>query len=309
MAHAHHHHDHDHHHPTPPSDGRLTQAFAWGIGLNLAFVLVESVAGFRTGSLALLTDAGHNLSDVGSLVLSLLAFRLARVQASKRFSYGFRKFTIWASLLNGLLLMAAVGGIGYEAVRRLAQPPAIPGYTVAMVAGIGILINSASAWLFHRDKENDLNVKGAYLHLAADAAVSAGVVVAGVLMQWTGWVWLDPAISFLVLGIILWSTWGLLRDSFRLALDGVPPQIDPDSIRLAAIRTHGIVDIHHVHVWAMSTMENALTAHLVLSDGLSTADMARAKREFRHSLEHLNIQHATLETEFESDDCANKDCR
>lgn len=306
---AHEHHDHHHHHHLPPSDGRLTRAFAWGIGLNLAFVLVEAGAGFRSGSLALLTDAGHNLSDVGSLILALLAFRLARVQTSRRYSYGFRKFTIWASLFNGLLLMAAVGGIGYEAIRRLAEPPVIPGYTVALVAGVGILVNSISAWLFHRDKESDLNVKGAYLHLAADAAVSAGVVAAGVLMQWTGWKWLDPAISFLVLGIIAWSTWGLLRDSFRLALDGVPTQIDPESIRKAAIRTPGIVDIHHIHVWAMSTMENALTAHLVLSDGLSSEETARAKRDFRHSLEHLNIQHATLETEFESEDCMNRDCR
>ncbi len=301
------HHDHGHHHHPSPN-GRLSQAFAWGIGLNLIFVLVELFAGFTTGSLALLTDAGHNLSDVGSLLLSLFAFHLARRQATKIYSYGFRKFTIWASLFNGLLLMAAVGGIGYEAIRRIAEPPPIPGFTVAIVAGVGILINSISAWLFHRDKEHDLNIKGAYLHLAADAAVSAGVVVAGLLMQWTGWQWLDPAISFLILAIIVWSTWGLLRDSFRLAIDGVPPKIDPAEIQQAALKIKGIVGIHHLHIWAMSTMENALTAHLVLADGLAPESAAKLKDQFKHELEHLNIQHATLETEYESEDCQDQDC-
>ena len=303
---AHHEHHGHHHHPAP--NGRLNQAFAWGIGLNIVFVLVEVVAGFKTGSLALLTDAGHNLSDVGSLLLSLFAFYMARRQTTKIYSYGFRKFTIWASLFNGLLLMAAVGGIGYEAIRRLAEPPQIPGFTVAIVAGIGILVNSVSAWLFHRDKEHDLNIKGAYLHLAADAAVSAGVVVAGLLMQWTSWQWIDPAISFIILAVIVWSTWGLLRDSFRLALDGVPPKIDPLEIRNAALKIKGIVDIHHLHIWAMSTMENALTVHLVLKEGLAPENAAQLKDQFRHELEHLNIRHATLETEYESEDCQDKDC-
>ncbi len=308
MASAHHDHSHHHHHHGPPPGGRVNSAFIWGIGLNLAFVLVEASAGFMTGSLALLTDAGHNLSDVGSLALALFAFRLARRQPTKAFSYGYRKFTIWVSLLNGLLLMAAVGGIGYEAFRRLAEPPQIPGMTVALIAGVGIVVNTVSAWLFHRDKDHDLNIKGAYLHLAADAAVSVGVVVAGLLMQWTGWQWLDPAISFLILFIIVWSTWGLLRDSFRLALDGVPPQIDPAEIRKAALGISGIVDIHHIHVWAMSTMENALTAHLVLAEQISAQGAAEIKHHFRHALEHLNIQHATLETEYVFEDCRNKDC-
>lgn len=308
MAHLHHPHHEHHRHNGPMPYGGLTKAFSWGIGLNLVFVLIEAIAGLMTGSLALLTDAGHNLSDVGSLALSMLAFRLTRVRANRQYSYGYRKFTIWASLINGLFLMTAVGVIGYEAVRRLAAPPEIPGFTVALVAGVGIVVNSLSAWLFHRHKENDLNVKGAYLHLAADAAVSGGVVLAGLLLQWTGWRWLDPAISFLVIAIIVWSSWGLLRDSFRLALDGVPPKIDPASIRTAAIQTQGIKDIHHVHVWAMSTMENALTAHLVLADGLSLEAAARAKQHFRHALEHLNIQHATLETEYESEDCPHRNC-
>lgn len=304
---AHTHHDHSRHHG-PSSDGQITRAFIIGIGLNLVFVVVEAVAGFITGSLALLTDAGHNLSDVGSLALALLALRLARVRPSGRYSYGYRKFTIWASLANSLLLVAAVGIIGFEAVHRISAPPIVPGFTVAAVAGVGIIVNTVSAWLFHRNKEDDLNIKGAYLHLAADAAVSAGVVIAGILIQFTGWQWLDPAISFLIMGVILWSTWGVLRDSFRLALDGVPPQIDTDAVRKAAITTTGIVDIHHIHVWAMSTTENALTAHLVLADTVSPEAAAEIKHRFRHTLEHLNISHATLETEYDSEDCRCRDC-
>ncbi|MCC6459977.1 MAG: cation transporter [Saprospiraceae bacterium] len=305
MSHDHHHH---HHHPSPASDGRLTKAFVWGIGLNLIFVLVETTTGLMTGSLALLTDAGHNLSDVGSLALALLAFRLARIRPKGPYSYGYRKFTVWASLINSLVLLAAVGIIGYEALQRLSAPPAIPGYTVALVAGVGIVVNAFSAWLFHRDQSDDLNVRGAYLHLAADAAVSAGVVVAGLLMQFTGWGWLDPLISFLILGVILWSTWGLLRDSFRLALDAVPPQIDTDAVRAAALATQGVAGIHHIHVWAMSTMENALTAHLVLEEGITPEGAARAKHQFRHALEHLNIAHATLETEFGTEACVAREC-
>lgn len=305
---AHHHHDHGHHHHGPPSDGQITRAFAWGIGLNLIFVVVEAAAGFITGSLALITDAGHNLSDVGSLALALLAIRLTRIRPSGRYSYGYRKFTVWASLINALVLLVAVGILGYEAVKRLSEPAVIPGFTVAAVAGIGIVINATSAWLFHRNKKEDLNIKGAYLHLAADAAVSAGVVLAGVLIHLTGWQWLDPAISFLILGVILWSTWGLLFESFRLALDGVPPRIDTEVIKQAALSTRGISDIHHIHVWAISTTENALTAHLVLDETVTSERAAEVKHRFRHALEHLNITHATLETEYSSEDCHCRDC-
>ncbi len=308
MPHLGHDHGHHHHHHGPLEHGRLTRAFLWGILLNVVFVVVEAIAGFTTGSLALLTDAGHNLSDVGSLALALLAFRLARFRPTGKYSYGYRKFTVWASLFNGLILIAATGIIGFEAIKRLSSPPEIPGTTVAIVAGIGILVNTLSAWLFHRDKEGDLNVKGAYLHLAADAAVSAGVVVAGVLMSWTGWLWLDPAVSFLVIGVILWSTWGLLRDSFRLALDGVPPRIDPQAVQQAALKTEGVVGIHHIHIWAMSTTENALTAHLVLADSVTPEATPRVKHQFRHALEHLNITHATLETEYSAEDCRCRDC-
>lgn len=303
-----HHHHHEHHHHSLSSDRRVVQAFGWGIGLNLAFVVAEAAAGFATGSLALLTDAGHNLSDVGSLALALLAIRLARVRPSGQYSYGYRKFTVWASLINALVLLVAVGILGYEAFKRFSEPAVIPGFTVAAVAGIGIVINTVSAWLFHRNKEDDLNIKGAYLHLAADAAVSLGVVLAGVLIHFTGWLWLDPAISFLVLAVIVWSTWGLLRDSFRLALDGVPARIDTEAVRRAALDTQGIIGIHHIHVWAISTMENAMTAHLVLADTVTPEAATKVKHQFRHALEHLHITHATLETEYGSEDCHCKDC-
>lgn len=279
-----------------------------GIALNLLFVVVEAGAGFMTGSLALLTDAGHNLSDVGSLGLSLLAFRLARYRAGKRLSYGYRKFTVLASLINALVLLLVVGGIGYEAFQRLSMPPQVPGLTVAAVAAAGIVVNGLSAWLFHRDREKDLNVKGAYLHLAADAAVSAGVVAAGLCMYWLGWRWLDPAISFLILGVVLWSTWGLLKESALLALDAAPAAIEMDEIREVALKIKGVKGIHHIHVWAMSTTENALTAHLVLEDGMSGDQTHSVKKQFRHELEHLNIIHATLETEGELEECGCRDC-
>ncbi|HRI58309.1 MAG TPA: cation diffusion facilitator family transporter [Saprospiraceae bacterium] len=305
MAHQH---SHEHHHHGPIEPGQLNRAFLIGISLNLLFVIVEAVAGFATGSLALLTDAGHNLSDVGSLGLSLLAFRLARMRPNMRFSYGYRKFTVLASLINALLLLTVVGAIGYEALHRLSEPPQVPGLTVAAVAAAGIVVNGLSAWLFHHDREKDLNVKGAYLHLAADAAVSAGVVIAGLAMYWFGWQWLDPVISFLILAVILWSTWGLLRESVSLALDAVPSAIEVEKIRAAALKINGITGIHHIHVWAMSTTENALTAHLVLKEGLSGDQAQSAKKEFRHELEHLNIRHATLETEGEREECECRDC-
>ncbi|MBK8557705.1 MAG: cation transporter [Lewinellaceae bacterium] len=299
---------HGHHHHHGPLTEQVNKAFVWGIGLNLLFVIVEAAAGWYADSLALLTDAGHNLSDVGALGLSLLAFRLARVQPNSQYSYGYRKFTVLASLANGLLLLLAVGAIGWEAIHRLSTPPEVPGNTVALVAGIGILINTFTAWLFFHDRDKDLNIKGAYLHLAADAAVSVAVVGAGLTMQYTGWRWIDPAISFGVLAVILWSTWGLLRDSIRLSLDGVPPNVQVAKIREAANGVSSIKDIHHIHVWAMSTTETALTAHIVVRDDLSPALLSSTKHEFRHALEHLGIQHATLEVECESEDCGSEDC-
>ncbi|WP_143304993.1 cation diffusion facilitator family transporter [Chitinophaga vietnamensis] len=289
-------HDHAHSHTPALQGDTVNRAFIWGIALNLAFVAAEFVAGFMTHSLALLSDAGHNLSDVASLALSLLAFRLARVKPGPRYTYGYRKSTILISLLNAMLLMIVVGGIGYEAVRRFTAPHPVQGGIIALVAGVGILINGISAWLFFKDKEKDLNVKGAYLHLLADALVSLGTVVAGIVIVYTKWYWVDPLISLGVMVIIVYGTWDLLRDSLRLSLDGVPPGISVDAVKAAAMAIPGVKDIYHIHIWAMSTTENALTAQVIVDAALDAPAVDELKHELRHELEHLGIRHVTLET-------------
>lgn len=293
-------HDHSHSH-TPPS-GQLNRAFLIGIGLNLMFVVVEAAAGLATGSLALLSDAGHNLSDVASLGLSMVAFRLARIPPGSTYTYGYRKSTILISLLNAIILLVAVGAIGYEAVRRLQNPVPLQGGTVAVVAGVGIAVNTVSALLFLKDKDKDLNIKGAYLHLVADALVSLGTVVAGLLMLYSGWYWLDAAVSLLVMAVIVYGTWGLMSDSLRLSMDGVPAGITVEKVQEQAREIRGVVDLHHVHIWAVSTTENALTAHVTIAPGLSAEEVDRVKHDLKHLLESLNIVHATLETEYNHTD-------
>ncbi len=292
---------HDHAH-APTGASNLNRAFLAGIGLNLTFVAVEAVAGFTTGSLALLSDAGHNLSDVASLALSMLAFRLARIPPSSVYTYGYRKSTILISLLNAIILLIAVGAIGYEAIMRFRHPVALAGGPVAIVAGIGIVINSASALLFFRDKEKDLNVKGAYLHLVADALVSLGTVAAGLLMIYTRQYWIDTAVSLLVMAVIVYGTWGLLRDSLRLSLDGVPAGITIQEVEAAARTVPGVADLHHVHIWAVSTTENALTAHVTVQPELTAKQVAELKTKLKDVLHHMNITHCTLETEFSHTD-------
>lgn len=292
---------HDHAH-VPPGASRLNRAFLAGIGLNLVFVAVEAVAGFATGSLALLTDAGHNLSDVTSLALSMLAFRLARIPPSNMYTYGYRKSTILISLLNAIILLIAVGAIGYEAVMRLRHPVPLAGGQVAIVAGAGIFINGLSAFFFFRDKDSDLNVKGAYLHLVADALVSLGTVAAGLLMMYTQQYWIDAAVSIIVMAVIVYGTWGLLRDSLRLSLDGVPAGISVEQIKEVARTVPGVADLHHVHIWAVSTTENALTAHVTVQPGLTDEQVATLKTTLKHALHHLNISHCTLETELNHTD-------
>lgn len=292
-------HDHTHGHALPAATTGLNRAFILGIALNLGFVVVEFVVGFVTGSLALVSDAGHNLSDVASLALSLVAFRLARVKPTQQYTFGYRKSTILISLLNALILLLAVGAIGYEAIRRFSRPEPVEGSTIAIVAGIGIVVNAVSAFFFFKDKEKDLNVKGAYLHLLADAVVSLGAVIAGLIIAGTGWYWVDPLISLAIIIVIVYSTWGLLRSSLRLSLDGVPPGIDLEKVREAALKVPGVKDIYHIHIWAMSTTENALTAHVLVDGGLAGGELDRLKAALRHELEHLDIRHATLETNSE----------
>jgi len=272
-AHGHDHdhdHDHDHHdhahghghgHSHAPKD--FGRAFAIGTALNLGFVLVEAGAGLITHSLALLADAGHNLSDVLGLLLAWGAAVLAKRAPSARRTYGLRKGTILASLGNAALLLVAVGAIAWEAVRRFATPEPIETGPVMIVAAIGIVINTATALMFMKGSKDDLNVRGAFLHMAADAGVSAGVVVAAFAMSVTGWMWLDPVVSLAIVVVIVLGTWGLLRDSLDMALDAAPRGIDTKKVREWLAARPGVSEVHDLHIWAMSTTETALTAHVV----------------------------------------------
>ncbi|WP_345950910.1 cation diffusion facilitator family transporter [Mucilaginibacter sp. PAMB04274] len=299
--HAHHHHDH------APKLDHLNTAFIVGIILNSLFVVVEAVVGFANHSLSLLTDAGHNLSDVASLALALLAFKLSKMRANNVYTYGYKRSTIVVSLLNAIILVGAVGIIAYEAIMRIGHPQPISGITVAWVAFAGILVNGVTAWLFMRDKEKDLNVKGAYMHMAVDALVSLGVVVSGIVIYFTKWYWIDSAVSLIIVVVIITGTWRLLMDSIRLEIDGVPKQLELDKIKAELLKAKGVKDVHHMHVWALSTTENALTAHLVIH----TEEMANfndIKHDLRHRLEHLDIQHSTFEPEFAGEPCHEKIC-
>ena len=293
-------HEHSHQHSHAINAESLNKAFIIGIVLNLAFVVIEFAAGFWFDSLALLSDAGHNLSDVVSLVLALLAFRLAKVKANERYTYGYKKSTILVSLLNAVILLVAVGAIVIESIHKLSNPAVVPGGAIAWVAGVGVLINAFTAFLFMKDKEKDLNVKGAYLHMAADALVSVGVLVAGIVISRTGWDIIDPIIGLIVAVVILISTWNLLHDSLRLTLDGVPTSIDSQKVVEAIRALPGVDDVHHIHIWAISTTENALTAHIVLKQ---PEGMQEVKHLIRHRLEDFGIGHATLEFEVPGEHC------
>lgn len=287
-------HEHSHQHSHTINAESLNKAFIIGIVLNLAFVVIEFAAGFWFNSLALLSDAGHNLSDVVSLVLALLAFRLAKIKANEHYTYGYKKSTILVSLLNAVILLVAVGAIVIESIHKLSNPAVVPGGAIAWVAGVGVLINAFTAFLFMKDKEKDLNVKGAYLHMAADALVSVGVLVAGIVISRTGWYIIDPIIGLIVAVVILISTWDLLHDSLRLTLDGVPASIDSQKVVEVIRVLPGVDDVHHIHIWAISTTENALTAHIVLKQ---PEGMQEVKHLIRHRLEDFGIGHATLEFE------------
>jgi cobalt-zinc-cadmium efflux system protein len=296
MVNTHHNHDHSSHSTAITNASR---AFVIGIILNSAFVVIEFATGFYTNSLALLSDAGHNLSDVASLALALFAFRISKSKATEKFTYGYSKSTILISLINAVILLIAVGSIGAEAIQRFSHPQPTQGKIISIVAAIGILINSASAVLFFRDKEKDLNIKGAYLHLAIDAIVSAGVVIAGIIILYTGKSWIDPSISLVIMTIVLFSTWNLLKESLRLSLDAVPQNVDMEKIKTEVLKIEGVKNIHHIHIWAMSTTKNAMTAHLILENDLSEKYSMDVKQNVKHELEHHNIQHVTLETEFQ----------
>ncbi|MDQ2659196.1 MAG: cation diffusion facilitator family transporter, partial [Verrucomicrobiota bacterium] len=285
-------HDHSHAagaHSHAPAN--YNKAFAIGVGLNLAYVLVEGGFGFRTNSLALLADAGHNLSDVLSLLLAWAASHLSQMKPSKQRTYGWRRSSIIAALLNSLLLLVAIGGISWEAVRRLASPEPVVGGIVMVVAGFGVLINTATALLFMKGRERDINIKGAFLHMAADAGVSAVVVLGGLIISLTGLFWIDPLMSLFVVAVIAIGTWGLLRDSVNLSLDAVPSRIDVNAVEQYLHGLPGITRVHDLHIWAMSTTECALTAHLVKPDGRLNDPLLLRIQEDLH--ERFVIEHMT----------------
>lgn len=295
----------NHAHHSAPRITSLNKVFLLGIGLNSAFVLAEFAAGFWYNSLGLISDAGHNLGDVASLVLAMLAFRLAKVQPNTRYTYGYKKSTVLVSLLNAVILLIAVGFILGESIDKLFHPRPVDGSAIAWVAGIGVIINAVTAWMFMKDKEKDLNVKGAYLHMAADTLVSVGVLVSGVIIRYTGWYAMDALIGIGIAIIIVYSTWGLLRDSFRLSLDGVPSGIRYEHIGEVISSVPGVKSCHHLHIWALSTTETALTAHIVPEH---MEEMERIKCRLKDVLREAGISHVTLEFETAGLSCE-KECR
>lgn len=271
------------------------RAFAVGVFVNAGFVVVEAGLGFLSGSLALLADAGHNLTDVLGLLLAWAAFRLASRAPTPRRTYGLGRTTILAALLNAVVLAAAAGGIAWEAVRRLGHPEPVAGAVVMWAAGVGIVVNAGTALLFLRVRKGDLNARAAFLHLMADAGVSAGVVVAGLAMLATGFLWIDPIVSLAVVAVIGFGTWGVLRESMDLALDAVPSGIDRNAVEAYLAALPGVTAVHDLHIWGVSTMQTALTAHLVKPDPVGDdALLARICEELAH---RFGIAHATLQWE------------
>jgi len=294
--HSHSHaHDHTHSHGGDARGARLGRAFAAGIALNVAFVIAEVVLGLMANSLALVADAMHNLSDVVGLVLAWGASALALRPPSARFTYGFRGSTILAALANAMLLLVVTGGIAWEALHRLKNPGIVNETLMIWVSIAGIVINGVTAWFFMADRKSDLNVRGAYLHMAADAGVSAGVALAGAGMLLTGWLWLDPAVSLVIVATIFVGTWGLLRDSVKLALHAAPESVDPGEVRGYLCALKGVAEVHDLHIWGMSTTETALTAHLVMPAGHPGDDFIA---HVVHDIEHrFRIGHVTLQIE------------
>lgn len=281
------------HEAEPASFGK---AFAIGITLNVAFVLIEAFYGWKADSLALLADAGHNLSDVGGLLLAWAAYGAARLQPNARHTYGWRRGSILASFTNAILLLVAMGILAWEAIQRLQTPASIEAGTVMVVAGIGVIINAVTAWLFLAGSRHDLNIRGAFLHMAADALVSVGVVLAGGLYLWQGWTWIDPVVSLLIALVIVAGTWSLFHRSLHLLFDGVPEGVDTEAIRHDLLTLSGVVNVHDLHVWAMSTSDNALTAHLVIDDDRLDRD-ALLEQATTMLHDRFEIRHCVLQQE------------
>jgi cobalt-zinc-cadmium efflux system protein len=290
-------HDHDHTHGAGHVHGSADfgRAFAIGISLNLAFVVVEFVYGLLGNSVALMADAGHNLSDVLGLAIAWIASVLGKRPPSSRYTYGLGGSSILAALFNGVFLLVATGAIAWEAILRLAHPEPVASVSVMVVAGIGIVINGLTAWLFASGRKGDLNIRGAFLHMMADALVSLGVVGAGLVILLTGWLWVDPVVSLVIVVVIVWSTWGLLQESLAMSVDAVPSMIDPAGVKAYLEGRSGVTQVHDLHIWSMTTTDNALTAHLVMPGGHPGDDFLMAaatelKRQY-------GIGHVTLQIE------------
>ena len=301
-------HDHHHHHHSTIDLQAINRAFYIGIGANAIYTLIEFIIGFRINSLALISDASHNLSDVATLIISLLGMKLAQKSATFLYTYGYKKASILASLINAIILTFIVIKIGIESIERLSNPPQMAGTMIIVTAFIGILINGLSAFLFFKGQKEDINIKGAFLHLLVDALVSFGVIVSGIIISFTGWNIIDPIISFGIAFMILFSTWSLLKESLKLILDGVPQQISREEILNLLLENPNIISVHHLHIWALSSTQNAMTAHLVLKKDTSLEDFMKVKKELKHKLFHKNIQHSTFEIDILSFDCKEIEC-
>lgn len=293
-----------HHHHTAPTQS-LNGIFIFSIVLNVLFVLIEAGVGLWQDSLSLLSDAGHNLSDVFSLLLVLVAFRLAKVHSNERYTYGYRKSTVLISLLNAVILLVAVGAIVIESIHKFSEPAEVNGIAVSWTAGVGILINGLTAFLLMHGQKNDLNVRGAFLHMLADTLVSVGVVISGIIIYYTGWNMVDPIVSLIIAAVILISTWELLSDSLRLAVDGIPDGVDKKEIEQELLENEHVSEVHHVHIWAISTTETALTAHVVVDD---LANWPQVSHQLKHELSEHGIAHATLEPETPDTPCSDPEC-
>jgi cobalt-zinc-cadmium efflux system protein len=279
--------------------------FVFCIALNLLFVGVEALVGLTQNSLSLLSDAGHNLSDVFSLVLVLIAFHLAKVRSGAHYTYGLKKSTVLISLVNAVLLLVAIGGIVIESIHKFSEPADVNGMAVTWTAGMGILINGLTVVLLMRGQKSDINVRGAFLHMVADTLVSVGVVISGIIITWTGWNVVDPIASLIIAFIILLSTWSLLSSSLRLIVDGTPEGIEPDEIQQLLANEEHVNEVHHLHIWAISTTDNALTAHVVI-DALE--QMEEVKGRLKHLLKENGIGHSTLEFETPGSGCHEHCC-
>ncbi len=310
MEHHHHEHDHSshshhHHHHHSHAIERLSTIYIVAVVLNLLFVIVEAVAGAIGHSLGLLSDAGHNLSDVFSLLLAMIALKLASSHATKRFTYGRRKASVLISLLNAIILLVAVGAIIVESIEKFIHPAEVNGTLIIWTAAVGIVINGLTAWALSRQQQHDINTRGAFLHMLADTLVSIGVVLSGVVINLTGWYVVDPIIGLVIAVVILVSTWNLLAESLRMSTDAVPEGFDVDEISKKIEEQEGVLNVHHIHIWPISTTETALTAHVVIPDAKMLEEVTDRVKDL---LDGMGIHHSTLELETNSSHCHQHDC-